>query len=58
MLTEKPEDREDPDDSCSIDQWKCANGQCINKDFLCDKTTDCYDGSDEEEELCNTPDRK
>lgn len=36
-----------PDSSCQQNEWQCDNGECINVDFLCDKTNDCADNSDE-----------
>merc|ERR550534_2985252 len=27
--------------------WQCANGRCIDKEFLCDDYADCDDGEDE-----------
>ena len=32
---------------CSSFHWKCTNTKCIRKDFACDGTVDCGDGSDE-----------
>lgn len=33
---------------CKSTEFKCNNGyQCISKGFMCDKTTDCTDNSDE-----------
>ncbi|XP_056632979.1 low-density lipoprotein receptor-related protein 2 isoform X2 [Diorhabda sublineata] len=39
--------------SCSEDQFTCANGRCINKGWTCDHDNDCGDGTDEGKE-CNT----
>lgn len=34
--------------SCSFDEYKCQNGNCINKEYECDGLyDDCGDGSDE-----------
>ncbi|XP_059147553.1 sortilin-related receptor-like isoform X2 [Physella acuta] len=30
-----------------INKFRCANGYCIPKRFLCDDINDCFDGSDE-----------
>ena len=32
---------------CRDDQFKCANGICINKNWVCDFDNDCGDMSDE-----------
>ena len=32
---------------CAFYQWKCSNGKCINKDYVCDGADNCGDGSDE-----------
>ena len=40
-------------EKCTADQFKCDNGRCINKPWLCDYECDCEDGSDEGE---NCPD--
>ncbi|KAI2564503.1 LDL receptor related protein 6, partial [Homo sapiens] len=32
---------------CLIDQFRCANGQCIGKHKKCDHNVDCSDKSDE-----------
>ena len=33
--------------SCTKDQFKCLNGQCISNKWRCDREKDCQDGSDE-----------
>lgn len=32
--------------------FRCAYGGCISPQFLCNGHMDCWDGSDETEELC------
>jgi hypothetical protein len=32
---------------CSSDQFKCANGKCVNSTMACDRNNDCGDASDE-----------
>ena len=32
---------------CSRSHWKCQNGKCILKNFVCNGADDCGDGSDE-----------
>uniref|UniRef100_A0A3B5M3A2 Low density lipoprotein receptor b n=1 Tax=Xiphophorus couchianus TaxID=32473 RepID=A0A3B5M3A2_9TELE len=32
---------------CKTDEFRCTNGQCISKAYVCDKDKDCSDGSDE-----------
>ena len=32
---------------CSKFYWKCPDGICISKDYVCDDVHDCGDGSDE-----------
>ncbi|PIO58054.1 Low-density lipoprotein receptor domain class A, partial [Teladorsagia circumcincta] len=32
---------------CNLDQFKCANGRCINGSLPCDRNDDCGDASDE-----------
>lgn len=39
--------------TCNPEEFTCANGQCISKDFACNGQEDCSDGSDEEG--CATP---
>ena len=41
---------------CSDEQWKCDNGQCITKKWLCDLENDCMDGSDEAPDKCRERD--
>ena len=33
--------------SCRCDQFRCNNGNCIRKSFVCDSYNDCRDYSDE-----------
>lgn len=40
--------------SCLINEWQCDNGECINKDFVCDGRVDCLDNSDEADDNCRT----
>lgn len=32
---------------CSTEQFKCANGRCVNASLACDRNDDCGDASDE-----------
>lgn len=32
---------------CKDSEFRCNNGQCISKSFVCDEDDDCSDGSDE-----------
>ena len=32
---------------CSRSRWKCPEGKCIPKDYVCSGYADCKDGSDE-----------
>ena len=39
-----------PDDypgSCNYDEFKCNNGNCVPKSYMCDGDNDCGDRSDE-----------
>lgn len=35
---------------CQVDEFRCEDGQCIQKKYHCDLIKDCLDGSDEK--LC------
>ncbi|XP_046384175.1 sortilin-related receptor-like isoform X2 [Ischnura elegans] len=39
--------------TCNNEEFTCANGRCIPKEYVCDKDDDCRDGSDEV--ACPTP---
>ena len=36
------------DSSCGFAQFRCANGECIRRDYHCDGFNDCLDSSDED----------
>ncbi|XP_017101909.2 very low-density lipoprotein receptor isoform X5 [Drosophila bipectinata] len=38
--------------TCSTDQFRCTNGNCIPNKWRCDQERDCADGSDESKDLC------
>lgn len=39
---------------CNTDRFRCVtSGHCINLHYKCDGKADCYDGSDEDSDLCN-----
>ncbi len=41
--------------SCDPDQFRCHDGRrCIGDEYVCDGVIHCRDGSDEEDEVCNT----
>lgn len=48
---EETTERIDPG-RCGREQWRCNNGECINAEFVCDNNSDCFDESDEDDELC------
>ena len=33
--------------NCTVDEFQCSNGDCIQKRWVCDGTADCPDQSDE-----------
>lgn len=33
--------------NCTDEEFRCSSGQCVSKSFVCDKDSDCDDGSDE-----------
>lgn len=37
---------------CNNDEFECANKKCIIKTWICDKTDDCGDKSDEDPIMC------
>ena len=41
------------DQPCTLEQYACANSQCIPKDNLCDFINHCGDNSDEDPYICS-----
>lgn len=36
-----------------MDEFKCENGKCLTREWLCDGVDDCGDASDEENGICS-----
>ncbi|XP_065204430.1 modular serine protease-like [Planococcus citri] len=47
------ENQEEKMDDCLKQEFKCDNGQCVDKSFLCDGILDCEDNSDETTHHCS-----
>lgn len=37
---------------CMAYEFKCTSGQCVHSESRCNKTSECFDGSDEENCPC------
>ena len=44
--------RTDQRNQCYTNSFKCLNGNCISRDYLCDNSDDCGDSSDELRGTC------
>ncbi|XP_052685035.1 uncharacterized protein LOC128164955 [Crassostrea angulata] len=40
--------------SCRPSEFHCGNGTCIPEEWVCDRDSNCVDGSDESDSLCDT----
>lgn len=40
--------------SCDSQAWQCKSGQCLPQYAFCNAVPDCLDGSDEDEEICES----
>lgn len=38
---------------CKSNEFKCQNGRCVTKQWMCDGVDDCGDMSDEENDMCS-----
>ncbi|XP_072178152.1 uncharacterized protein [Diadema setosum] len=41
--------------TCLAHMFQCGSGECVHNVYVCDRHTDCTDGSDESPELCPPP---
>uniref|UniRef100_A0A4W3IBD4 LDL receptor related protein 1B n=1 Tax=Callorhinchus milii TaxID=7868 RepID=A0A4W3IBD4_CALMI len=37
---------------CHFEEFACKNGRCIQERWKCDGENDCFDGSDEDQDIC------
>ena len=37
---------------CGQDEFMCGSGECIPQDAVCNSYPDCYDESDESDQMC------
>lgn len=47
------EDEQDCSHDCQENEFYCMNKKCIPKEWVCDHSNDCGDGSDEDKSMCN-----
>lgn len=38
---------------CHVDEFSCSNKKCVPREWICDRSDDCGDNSDESQVLCN-----